>query len=282
MDENHEPDEDATRTTGTSEQGMKPCLYCGSMIPMAASICATCKYNQSRWKNNVTFFGGLTGLVTLALPAFTFLWSASINNIERMNWAKKVEVRYFRTEIVPEFDAVFSNSGNEPAFVDEIAVYYRGGYIRYRVNRQVEPKQFLSVETINKNPKKEYSTFIARDFLRTSSGRVTPFILSNTDFAMKNSTNPKCFTPVFFLENEADIQRITASSNSGVLVQEPAEAHVIYYGPATGDKIEAKFAAVATFASRVVTHDRARLGSWRAAIRHLTYRGGVSARLSLV
>jgi len=248
MSENHEPAGETAASTGKPEQDTKPCRYCGSAIPVAASICATCKYDQSRWKNSLTNFGGLTGLITLALSAFAFLWSNSLNIIERMNWARKVEVRYFRTEIAPEFDAVFSNSGTEPAFVDEIAVYYRGGYIRYRVDKQVEPKQFLSVETINKNLKKQYSTFIARDFLRTSTGRVTPFIMSNVDFAMKDTINPKCFTPVFFLAGEADIRRISNMSNAGLLVTEPAEAHMIYYRSATGEKVEAKFDTVATFA----------------------------------
>jgi len=249
MSGDHGAGEESTGSSVKPEQSdTKPCRYCGAAIPVAAAICATCKYNQTGWKNNVTSIGGLTGLITLVLSALAFLWNNSLDIIDKMNWAKKVEVRYFRTEIVPEFDAVFSNSGNEPAFVDEIAVYYRGGYIRYRVDRQVEPKQFLSVETINKNLKKQYSTFIARDFLRTATGRLTPFIMSNVDFAMKDSTNPKCFTPVFFLADEADIQRIINSSNSSVLVAEPAEGQIIYYRSATGEKVQAKFNVVATFA----------------------------------
>jgi hypothetical protein len=51
---------------------------------------------------------------------------------------------------MPEFDAVFSNAGVEPAYIDELVVYYMGGYVRFRVNRQIQPKQFLSVENIDK------------------------------------------------------------------------------------------------------------------------------------
>ena len=227
----------------------KPCRYCGAAIPTEASICATCKCDQSPWKNNITIFGGLTGLITFVLSALSFMWVNSLDIIEKMNWEKKVEVRYFRTQLLPEFDAGFSNSGNEPAFIDEISVIYRGRYARYRVSRQVEPKQFLSVENIEKKINSEYSTFISKDFARTPTGQITPEILNNFDYMIKGSTNreSKCFTPVFFLANEADIRRISGDTASGEVVAEPAEGHMIYYRLTTGEKAEAKFPAVATF-----------------------------------
>jgi hypothetical protein len=234
----------------TEHSGIKSCLHCGSEMPARASFCVTCKCYQSSWRNSVTIIGGMTGLMTFMLSAISFTWVNSIDIVEKMNWKQRVEVRYFRTQLFPEFDAVFSNSGIEPAYIDEMTVYYRRGYVRFRVNRQIPPKQFLAVENIDKSANNTYSTFIAKDFVTNESGQINMNVLHNQDFAFKDAKNieNKCFTPVFFLADEGDIKRISGTAAPGKrLVSEPAEGHLLYYRSATGEKVEATFPVVVAF-----------------------------------
>ncbi|MEL7489036.1 MAG: hypothetical protein AAGJ87_17715 [Pseudomonadota bacterium] len=51
----------------------KQCIDCRTEIPIDANICKTCGRHQSRWRNEVTYFGSILGVITVLVSAFLFV-----------------------------------------------------------------------------------------------------------------------------------------------------------------------------------------------------------------
>lgn len=76
------------------------CRYCGKQIPDAAKLCGECNSYQAPWRNELKYWSGITGLVTLIVSGLvvSYTFGAIIHN------------RIFRQDIwVSEFQ-LFGNS----------------------------------------------------------------------------------------------------------------------------------------------------------------------------
>lgn len=54
------------------------CEVCAKEIPAGASICSECGYFQKPWRNELKYWSGITGLVTVIATAIVFTWTASL------------------------------------------------------------------------------------------------------------------------------------------------------------------------------------------------------------
>jgi ribosomal protein L40E len=85
----------------------KSCSYCGSEIPIRATVCPVCKYQQTRWRNNLLFVAGLAGLIALlAVDAKTF---------ESAGRAIGVKIVVLNASTEPELKEAFSQAVQQRA-----------------------------------------------------------------------------------------------------------------------------------------------------------------------
>lgn len=249
------PGEPPRNSAPSEHPDQKLCISCGSLIPRTAHICSVCKSYQNAWKNFLVFFSGVTSVVILTGSAISFIWSNYFKIMEQSKYTCRIDLHYLRTQIHPEFDAVFSSSWPEPIFIDELTLKWSGGYVRYRVNRQIQSREFLSIERIV-NPKTEkekaeaYSEFIARSFVANESGtRGKALRQVDLNVVRAQNKNSDCFLPVFFNSQSTDLERIKDlySKNNKKLISESAEGNFLYYVPTTWLRVVSKFSAVITF-----------------------------------
>jgi len=228
----------------------KLCHYCGTAIPATASVCPTCKFNQSRWRNNLLFVGGLGGFAALVASAMAFVIDRTNEVYKNVHWTDKVTIIDFRTgpaegsNVYPQFSSVVLNSGDGPIFVSDFLIFWRGGNIQYFVNKLIQPNDFAIVH----DPKLNYGRYSV--VASNNTGEPTEEILKNTWFVdLGNPQKPQCFLAIVYSKDNVDLKRMEPyyRSINRKLVSEPVDAYVEYFSSRTKEKTQTKFPAVVVF-----------------------------------
>jgi hypothetical protein len=161
-------------------------------------------------------------------------------------WKDEVSVLYFRTGLIPQFITILSNAGDGPIFASDIIVYWRGGNVPYPIHRTITANEFL---TINTNFD-DASLFTKYDgYLSNKSGIPSNDLIENANLTGQDTKDPACFMPVFFNEDNTDIQRMNTRYrlDDTKIISEAAEAHLTYHSVHSRERIRMSFPVVATF-----------------------------------
>jgi hypothetical protein len=189
----------------------KQCRYCASEIPIRAAVCATCKYHQSAWRNNLLFVGGLAGFITLIATAIAFLFSQTTQAYK--NFFRREDVRVLSLEAgpPPALRTALVNGGDDPVFATAIVVYVRTGSFNLPVNRLINTNEIVTVDAVDSvaGLKDLRDNNVKFHFLANKSGFPSEKIIQNTVFKV---TTPQdvlsCLFPVVLDENNATITSV--------------------------------------------------------------------------
>lgn len=76
-----------------------PCRYCGENMANGASLCKTCNSYQRPWRNDLRYWSGIAGLITLIVSGLTFSLELSTNLYDRL-FGADLAVSDFKTSNV--------------------------------------------------------------------------------------------------------------------------------------------------------------------------------------
>jgi hypothetical protein len=123
----------------------KACCACGTNIPAAAELCASCKTYQRRWKSRLQFFSSMTALLVASVSLLA--WTLS--------QLPKLRAQLFpRTQLVVIScnsleGGVVANLGDEEVFVSHVLLFNTGSEHwvgqRFPINESLAPNGFLKV-----------------------------------------------------------------------------------------------------------------------------------------
>ena|SRR5215469_5992220 len=102
------------------------CKYCGSEIALGASLCPECKSYQSRWRNALTYIGGLAGVLALVISALTFTYSKIDEMLAARRWKDNVSVIYMTypgRNSEHNGEMLITNSGDGDVFISSLQVF---------------------------------------------------------------------------------------------------------------------------------------------------------------
>jgi hypothetical protein len=127
----------------------KQCRYCASEIPIQATLCATCKYHQSAWHNNLLFVGGLAGFIALVATAIVFAFNQATQAYHYVFRREDVKVLSLAAR-APNLQAVLTNGGDDPVFVTQLIVHHNDGHFVLVINKLVNVNEIALVDTMEK------------------------------------------------------------------------------------------------------------------------------------
>ena len=97
------------------------CTYCASpLISTRARMCPVCKSWQSRWKNNLVFFGGSAGVLALLFTAATYVSTTIYTALSQRQDAQVLQFQYPGHQIV-------DNSGTVPLMLSHYEFVWHSG-----------------------------------------------------------------------------------------------------------------------------------------------------------
>lgn len=144
---------------------MKPCIACGAKIEKGATLCSVCKSHQSKWRNNLTFFSGLTALFVLIGSLATYVYSTVAQARKDMFWSRQVSIVKFDSSS----GMTVLNSSDNPVYISHVELsrlVYDGGTTFEKthyetIEETIEPHKFiyLSHPSSDAFPKKLASQF---------------------------------------------------------------------------------------------------------------------------
>jgi hypothetical protein len=109
------------------ENSTKPCIYCGSSIPLSAKLCSVCKSYQSKLRNNLVYFAGIAGLISLLGSAFVYIVSELPNLRKVIAWHDQVKIGSFGATDTRNFSIAATNIGDGAVILVSIEVYFENG-----------------------------------------------------------------------------------------------------------------------------------------------------------
>src|SRR5262249_27870497 len=153
----------------------RKCRYCATEIPIQATICATCKYHQSGWRNSLLFLAGLTGFITLTAGVLTFSANQMTRLYMMLSWRDTLKL-FALSNPACEQHVLLSNTGDGPVFASFLSVHWRGGNHGFPLERLVAPNsiELVNVKSDNK-PLPKYEQVLANQ-----TGLPTDIIINNT------------------------------------------------------------------------------------------------------
>lgn len=134
---------------------MKCCIACTTEINDRATICSGCKSHQSRWRNNATYFSGLTALFALTGSLVTYVYSTVAQVQKDIFWSRQVSIARFDSSV----GMTILNSSDNPVYVSHINLT-RKVYDGEKTNERVEylsiketirPHEFVKIGTPSKD-----------------------------------------------------------------------------------------------------------------------------------
>ena len=66
------------------EAGTQPCVACREQIVKGASVCKTCKSDQAKWRNELKYWAGVAGILTLVASGLAFTASLGFQLWQRL------------------------------------------------------------------------------------------------------------------------------------------------------------------------------------------------------
>ncbi len=163
----------------------KACINCGSLIPINARICATCKSYQSQWRNTLVYLGVIAGAITLGGSALLFTGSKAYDLYIKSSWNEQFSLQLLKWP----GEALVSNPGGNDIFIATLEFYWMTG-----ANQQVSINQFLKPGEVRLVPLEYIEDRDSREPVPVPPDLSHAFWLSN------ESGKPSCnYSPPFFL-----------------------------------------------------------------------------------
>lgn len=220
----------ASREGTGSETGPspKPCVYCGSPIPSSSTICPTCKFHQSKWRNNLVLIAGLSGFLALMASAVTFVADRSIQLYKNTHWRDDVALLALLTGPTGEYSAVLSNNGDGAIFVIDLLIYWRGDSTQIRINKVIEAGSIVVMDTM------KYTGPMYQRIVANLEGKASLQLLQSARiWADPAGPSPPCFLAHVHSEDSTAIRMMDAFYKQGGrrLVTDKGEANLEYFSP---------------------------------------------------
>jgi RNA polymerase subunit RPABC4/transcription elongation factor Spt4 len=95
----------------------KRCIACKEPIPEDATLCKVCKSDQSNWRNELKYWGGVAGIIALVASGIAFTTSLAYQTLQRV-FGTEIAV----AEIDPFGKTVVWNLTDAPIYVKTIRV----------------------------------------------------------------------------------------------------------------------------------------------------------------
>lgn len=130
-----------------NEKPKKECIACGEEIPLQATICNHCKSYQTAWKNQLSYFASLIGVLSIVAGAISFVISSIPSIRQVVAWQDEVKILTF-SSIKP---ISIVNAGDGEVYVTHINIQgTRPSGSSYsdteRINQFIEPGKLVTVE----------------------------------------------------------------------------------------------------------------------------------------
>jgi hypothetical protein len=95
----------------------KRCVACKEPIPDDATLCKVCKSDQSRWRNELKYWGGVAGVITLVASGIAFT-----TGLAYQAWQRLFGTEIAAAEIDPFGKTVLWNLTDDPIYLKTIDV----------------------------------------------------------------------------------------------------------------------------------------------------------------
>jgi hypothetical protein len=220
----------------------KSCSYCGSEIPIRAAVCPVCKYQQTRWRNNLLFVAGLAGLITLFVSGLAFTVDRLSLAYKSLVWQDRINVLQFHA-VGEHFDYVIANSGDGPIFVSEIEISSGAdtglsfAYSRlFSISKPLDPNAFV----VGEKGDRPHGFVVANE-----SGTLSPEMSTSTTSRLDTYGTQFCYLLVLDNENSPQLamnRHFHASELGLKVVSFRVLGHVGFFSPHSNTRIEQKFA----------------------------------------
>lgn len=198
------------------------CTYCASpLISTRARMCPVCKSWQSRWKNNLVFFGGSAGVLALLFTAATYVSTTIYTALSQRQDAQVLQFQYPGHQIV-------DNSGTVPLMLSHYEFVWHSGKkppmnAVVTIGEELPPRKVFS----HKDDATVFKDRLAPEgFIANPNGDGTPF-LSNA-----SPEYDKCYLMVFFAEDAPELKYLDSffkQSNVKLATVKIDRATLFYY-----------------------------------------------------
>lgn len=220
----------------------KSCSYCGSEIPIRATVCPVCKYQQTRWRNNLLFVAGLAGLITLFVSGLAFTVDRLSLAYKNLVWQDRINVLQFHA-VAQQFNYVIANSGDGPIFVSEIEISSgadSGLWFAYSklfsISKPLDPNAFV----VGEKGDRPHGFVVANE-----SGTLSPEMSISTTHDLDGWGTKFCYLLALHNENSPQLimnQHFYAAEHGLKVVSLRILGHVGFFSPHSNMRIEQKFA----------------------------------------
>jgi len=125
----------------------KTCIVCGEKISAQAKICNHCKSHQSAWKNQISYFASIIGILSVIAGAISFIISSIPSVRQVIAWQDEVKVLTF-SSIKP---ISIANTGDGEVYVTHLNIRGtrpsgRSYSDTERVDQFIEPGKIATTE----------------------------------------------------------------------------------------------------------------------------------------
>jgi hypothetical protein len=97
--------------------GTKRCIACKDPIPNDATLCKVCKSDQSNWRNELKYWGGVAGVIALVASGIAFT-----TGLAYQAWQRLFGSEIAAAEIDPFGTTVLWNLTDDPIYLKTISV----------------------------------------------------------------------------------------------------------------------------------------------------------------
>jgi len=219
-------------------------------MQLGATLCPVCKSQRSPWRNQLVFFAGTAGFLTLIATALSFAARQVALVYRQVAWTDDVKVLQLGISMPPFIYVALSNSGDGDVLAKSISIRWNEGVYQYALDRVIKPGTVEVFDRQTGDDEEIFKKWKVRPFgyISNETGAATSFHLKNAQLKTDVDT-PACLLTKIYDANNTSVKMMQAhyESQNTKLVLGQAVATASFFSIRTGNILEKPFPVVATF-----------------------------------